>query len=160
MRTLAWLAFIALGVSLYGCPRDQLAEADTAVDIPAQTPPVKQAPSTEKAPPPMERRASVTSVSIVPLDEKTGEDGQGNTVEAVEPVAIEITAQAWPARALDPVLHVGNLGFHHYTFPRMNVLRYVVADGSIIPEDTEAWIQYGGDESSRIKVADRLEVPR
>jgi hypothetical protein len=158
-KSLAWLALLALGTSLYGCPRDQMIEADTAVDIPAQTLPMAPEPATENAPPPMERRAVVTSVSIVLLDEKMGEDGEGNTVEAVSPVAIDITAQAWPVRALDPVLHVGGLGFHHYTFPRMNVLRYVVADGSILPDDTEVWIQYGGDESSRVKVADRLEVP-
>jgi hypothetical protein len=108
----------------------------------------------------MERRAAVLSVSVVRTVAERAENGSGAMVDATAPVAIEITAEAWPARALDPVLHVGNLEFHHYTFPRMNVLQYIVADGALLPKDTAAWVQYGDDVASRVEVTQSLEVPR
>jgi len=166
---IASLSALLLGLLATGCPRDEITvPLAPPPDAPA-SPTAGQAPSkpdptaTERAgepAPPMLRRAVVTDVTVRAIDAETGEDGSGNTVAAVAPVAIEISAAEWPVRALDPVLHVGRLHFHHYTFPRMNVLRFVAADASALPADEEAWVQYGDDEASRVTVTDRLEVPR
>lgn len=150
---------ILAALSLSGCPRDQAPTAQAPADTPepaAATPPESAAP--EDAPPPMIRKATVLSLAVVEIEADRGEDGEGNTVEAANPVAIEITAEAWPVRALDPVLHVGDLIFSHYTFPRLNVLRYVVADREILPAGAEAFVQYGADPDSRVTVAESLEV--
>jgi hypothetical protein len=118
------------------------------------------AAAAEPAAPPMLRRAAVTGVEVIPVDVESAEDGRGATIPARAPVAIEIAAEAWPVRALDPVLHVGDLEFRHYTFPRLNVLRFVAADAALLPAGAAAWVQYGDDASSRVEVAARLEVPR
>ncbi|MCK9462046.1 MAG: hypothetical protein M0R80_20660 [Proteobacteria bacterium] len=163
IRFVMLLAALVVGFALAGCPRvdDPVVETgkNTAVPPEAAPSPVVSAAEEPKAPA-MERRAVVTKVEIVGADEERAEDGRGGTIAAARPVAIEITAEAWPVRALDPVLHVGDLEFRHYTFPRLNVLRYVAADRALLPAGAAAWIQYGDDAASRIEVAGSLEVPR
>jgi hypothetical protein len=169
--TVTFFAACAVGLATAGCPRVDdpgPATVQSAVVEPTQVepaaPPIAE-PVVEPAPveppaKPMARRAVVTSVSVARVDAEQAEDGRGATVAAEAPVAIEIAAEAWPVRAIDPVLHVGDLVFRHYTFPRLNVLRYVAADRALLPAGAAAWIQYGDDTSSRVEVAESLEVPR
>jgi len=153
------VAAILAALSLSGCPRDRVPTAQPAVDTPeVAASPAPETPGGQDTMPPMLKKASVLSLAVVEIEADRGEDGEGNTVEAANPVAIEITAEAWPVRALDPVLHVGDLTFSHYTFPRLNVLRYVVADREILPAGAEAFVQYGADPDSRVTVAESLEV--
>jgi hypothetical protein len=163
---IAALASLVVGLALAGCPRVEDPVAETAKGVPGpvaappEPEPVAAAEPAPAAAPEIPRRAVVTGVSVVRIEAERGEDGKGATVEAAAPVAIDISAEAWPVRALDPVLHVGDLVFRHYTFPRVNVLRFVVADSALLPDGAAAWVQYGDDLSSRTEVADRLEVPR
>jgi len=162
----AWLWTLLAGVALTGCPKAELADGDTADDIPvaapAAAPEVEPAdlPQGEPAAPAMRKAAVVSGVTVTRVEVAKAEDGHGLVVEAVDPVAIEIVAEAWPVRALDPVLRIGDLEFRRYTFPRVNVLRYVAADAASLPTDAQVTVQYGDDVSSRVVVAERLEVPR
>ena len=182
---LALFAASMIGLAMAGCPRgdDPVVPTGQAAAVGRSAPvAVEAAPKTatpiadepaaktvepavepvagEAQPPKMERRAVVTSVEIVRIEVERAENGSGAMIAAKAPVAIEIAAEMWPVRALDPVLHVGNLEFHHYTFPRLNVLRYIVADAALLPKGTAAWVQYGDDVASRVEVAGSLEVPR
>jgi hypothetical protein len=168
--SLTLFAACIVGLVTAGCPRVDdpgPASVKSAVVEPIRVEPAAPAvePVTEPAPvepaaKPMVRRAVVTKVEVVRVDAEQAEDGRGATVAAKAPVAIEIAAEAWPVRALDPVLHVGDLEFRHYTFPRLNVLRYVAADAALLEAGAAAWVQYGDDVASRVEVAERLEVPR
>jgi len=185
-RTLNLLAAFAVALASAGCPRGDdpvlgagngaavgqgapiVVEAASPAAEPIAAAPVAAEPvapqsaaaAQESTAPPMPRRAVVTKVEVSRIDVERAEDGRGATVAARAPIAIEITAEAWPVRALDPVLHVGDLEFRHYTFPRVNVLRYVAADAALVPAGAAAWIQYGDDDASRVEVAGSLEVPR
>jgi hypothetical protein len=89
-----------------------------------------------------------------------GEDGRGNTVRAVRPVALDVRADAWPGRAFDPVLLVGDLVFRHYTHPAPGVLRYVAADAARLPEGATVAIRWGDDAATTRPVGQALRVPR
>jgi len=169
MRTrfvFAWLWTLLAGVALTGCPKAELPEGETADDIPVAAPaaaPVAEPvdpPEGEPAVPAMRKAAVVNGVTVTRVEAAQAEDGRGLLVDAVAPVAIEIAADAWPVRALDPVLRIGDLVFRRYTFPRVNVLRYVAADAAALPTDAQVTVQYGDDAASRVVVAERLEVPR
>jgi hypothetical protein len=161
-----WLWTLLAGVALTGCPKAELSDGDTADDVPVAAPaaaPEAEAvdpPQAEPAAPAMRKAAVVTGVTVTRVEVAKAEDGHGLVVEAVDPVAIEIAAEAWPVRALDPVLRIGDLEFRSYTFPRVNVLRYVAADAASLPTDAEVTVQYGDDAASRVVVAERLEAPR
>jgi len=168
--TVTLFAACVVGLVTAGCPRvDDPGPATGKIEAaePVAAEPAPSAVETAAVPAPAEpeakpmvRRAVVTSVSVARVDDEQAEDGRGAMIAAKAPVAIEIAAEAWPVRALDPVLHVGDLEFHHYTFPRLNVLRYVAADAALLPAGVAAWVQYGDDVSSRVEVAKSLEVPR
>jgi len=165
MTISTWTLALLVGVGICGCPKAELPDGETADDIPiaaSQTAPAADQPAEpdEPAAPPMRKAAVVIGVEVLPVEVAQAEDGHGQLVDAVAPVAIEIAAEAWPVRALDPVLRIGELQFRKYTFPRINVLRYVVADRGILPDDAEVTVQYGDDVASRVVVSERLEVPR
>jgi hypothetical protein len=162
----AWLWTLLVGVALTGCPKAELKDGDTADDIPVAAPatateaePVDP-PEAEPGAPAMRKAAVVTGVTVTRVEVAKAEDGHGLLVDAVDPVAIEIAAEAWPVRALDPVLQIGDLEFRKYTFPRVNVLRYVAADAGALPTDAQVTVQYGDDTDSRVVVAEGLEMPR
>jgi len=113
------------------------------------------APSSAAAPPAAARPLFVAR----PVDVQRGEDGRGATVPATRPVALDVDATRFPARALDPVLLVGALRFADYTYPRPGVLRFVAADASALPDGVEVAIQYGDDPSTRQVVAPALDLP-
>ncbi|MEX1362948.1 MAG: hypothetical protein AB1Z98_07470 [Nannocystaceae bacterium] len=89
------------------------------------------------------------------------EDGSGHVVTVLpNPRALDLHASSWRARALDPVLHVGDLHFHGYSFPSREVMRFVVDDVGRLPVGAEVWLQWGDDESSRVVLTHSLEVPK
>ena len=165
-KTMAFVSFAAifLGLGLAGCQRGDdpaVRSAAAGLHVPPPTAAVTAPASAGTTRRPNSPKSPVvTSVNVTRIDVPSAEDGRGATVAAGAPLAIEITADAWPVRAIDPVLHVGELEFHHYTFPAPNVLRFQAADASLLTADAEVWIQYGDDAASRAHVADRLEVPR
>lgn len=96
---------------------------------------------------------------LTPIAASSGEDGHGGKVAAVDPLALQVQGKL-PVRALDPVLHVGALHFHHYSHPAKGVLRFVVADRALLPRGAAAYLQWGSDTASRVPVARALEVPK
>jgi hypothetical protein len=89
------------------------------------------------------------------------EDGRGARVVAPPaPRALDVHAEGWHGRALDPVLHVGELRFHHYTFPAKGVLRFVVDDVARLRDGEQASLRWGDDERSAVVLTRSLEVPR
>jgi hypothetical protein len=89
-----------------------------------------------------------------------GEDGRGGIIAATDPVALDVTAERFGARALDPVLHVGVVEFVHYSFPSKNMMRFVAADAAILVPGVEVWLQWGDDTRSRVVLTRSLEVPK
>jgi len=95
-----------------------------------------------------------------PVALEDAEDGHLSLAHPVAPIAIDVTADApWPARALDPVLHVGPLELMRYHYVTPETLRYVLADRGVLPSVADVWVQYGPDERSRVVMASGW-VPR
>lgn len=101
---------------------------------------------------PAVRAVNVTGFTVRPIAVARGEDGAGAQVAATSPVAIDVTADAWPGRALDPVLWIGRLHFHDYTFPARGVIRFIAADATLVPDGVPIAVQYGDDAGSRVVV--------
>ena len=76
-----------------------------------------------------------------------------------DPRALDVHAPT-RGRALDPVLRVGGLHFHDYTFPARGVMRFVVDDVARLRAGDEVSVQWGDDVSSRIVLSRSLEVPK
>ncbi len=113
------------------------------------------------APPPAQpRQPAVFDLALSKVDVPRAENGAGQLVAAVNPVAIDVRADAWPGRALDPVLTVGQLELHHYSHPDKHTLRFVIADAAALAPGAEVAVQYGNDTSSRVIVTTSLEVTR
>lgn len=100
----------------------------------------------------------VTAVAIVAIDVAEAEDGRGAVVAARDAVAIDVTATRWPVRALDPVLHVGQVRLRRYRHVSPYVLRFIIADRAVLPAGVPVFVQYGDDVQSRIDVAPALDV--
>jgi hypothetical protein len=80
------------------------------------------------------------------------EDGAHHTAPAGHAVAFDIDGRLVPARALDPVLHVGQLTLHAYRFPRPGIMRFVL-DHARLPEDgVEVYVQFGDDFAQRVQL--------
>lgn len=106
-------------------------------------------------------RAVKPRLDITAITAAEAEDGGGRRVVApTAPRALDLHAESWPGRALDPVLHVGELRFRHYTFPAKGVMRFVVDDVARLRDGDEVSLQWGDDASSRVVVTRSLEVPR
>ena len=100
-------------------------------------------------------------LEITAITAAEAEDGGGRrVVTPPAPRAPDLHAESWPGRALDPVLHVGGLRFHRYTFPAKGVMRFVVDDVTRLRDGDEVSLQWGDDASSRVVVTRSLEVPR
>ena len=54
----------------------------------------------------------------------------------------EIEAEGWPGRALDPVLHVDERRFYHYTHPGPGLIRFTLANGAWIEEAVSLSLSY------------------
>ncbi|MBI5487724.1 MAG: hypothetical protein HY905_10360 [Deltaproteobacteria bacterium] len=96
----------------------------------------------------MPRAPAVTilALDVHPIDAAEGENGRGNRVPATHPVA------------LDPVLEVGELRFHHYSHPDLGILRYVAADGDALPAGAPVSVRWRDDGRDRIPVVPALQV--
>jgi hypothetical protein len=153
---------LLLGLALGACSGAELTpeEATDEVVSAVETEPLERAGGEAEGAPPMPKVAAITGITLSRIEVERAEDGHGNLVPAPAPVAIEIAAEAWPVRALDPVLRIGELEFKRYTFPRINVLRFVAADVDALPDGAEVSVQYGADAQSRVVVTERLEVQR
>jgi hypothetical protein len=92
----------------------------------------------------------------VPVDVEEAEDGWGQQIPAPAPVAIEVRAERWGGRALDPVLHLGERRFMHYTHPGPGRIQFVLADERWLDDGPELAIQYGDDLRTRVE----LSLPR
>lgn len=99
----------------------------------------------------------MSRVDLLEVAVPMAEDGSGGVVQAPRAaLAIDVTATRWPVRALDPVLHVGQIRLRRYRHVSPFVLRFVIADGASLPRDAPAFVQYGDDVGSRIDVAQAL----
>lgn len=87
------------------------------------------------------------------------EDGAGHASISETAVAIDLDARRFPARALDPVLFVGEMRFIHYHHPRIGTLRFVAAEHALLVDGAEVSIQYGDDVASRTVIEPHLTVP-
>lgn len=127
---------------------------------PATTPAHARGPSAAAAPP--TGGAIVTPrLEITAITATEAEDGRGGRVVAPRaPRALDLHAPSWPGRALDPVLRVGELRFHHYSFPAKGVMRFVVDDAARLRDGDEVSLQWGDDPSTRVVLTRSLEVPR
>ncbi len=98
---------------------------------------------------------SGATLTVEPIDAERGEDGAGRTLDADAPHALVLRSDAgWPARALDPVLRVGDLHFHDYVHVDRTTLRFVVDDVSRLHPGDAVSVQYGDDTRSRVRLAD------
>ncbi len=99
-------------------------------------------------------------LEIVAITAAEAEDGRGGRVTTPpDPRALDVHAST-RGRALDPVLRVGGLHFHDYTFPSRGVMRFVVDDVARLRAGDEVSVQWGDDASSRIVLSRSLEVPK
>ena len=110
------------------------------------------------APPPAPARD--LRLEVHAIDAAQGEDGHGNVVPATHPVALDVIADAWGGRGLDPVLEVGDRIFRHYRHPGPGVLRYVAADGGALPAGAPVRLRWGEDSANSVPVAAALAVPQ
>lgn len=100
------------------------------------------------------RASSGASLSVEPIDVPDGEDGRGRTRKADAPHALVLKSDAgWPARALDPVLHIGDLHFHDYVHVDRTTLRFVVDDVRRLGIGDAVFVQYGEETRTRVRLS-------
>lgn len=91
------------------------------------------------------------SLTVAPGTEPWGDDGHGEWVRAEAPLRFDvISPSGWPGRALDPVLHVGELRLVRYEHVTVQVLRFVLADRAAVTEGAPVALQWGEDAESRV----------
>ncbi|MCR9162445.1 MAG: hypothetical protein ACE37F_19590 [Nannocystaceae bacterium] len=101
----------------------------------------------------MARATGRASLGVEPIDVARGEDGHGRTRAAADPHALVLKSDAgWPARALDPVLHVGDLHFHDYEHVDRTTLRFVVDDVRRLGVGDSVFVQYGEETRTRVRL--------
>ena len=103
-------------------------------------------------PPPVEPRS--LRVEDATCDEV--ENGQGAMVTPDRCVRLIAVASYWPARALDPVLYVGEQRYSQYEYGDVGELIFH-ADGEALPVGEEVFIRYGDDDESFV-LTNSLEV--
>lgn len=133
-----------VGISLLLAALGACASEDSK-DVPGEPAPVAATPPVAVATPlPMPRTATITAVTVKRLPAGA--------------IAIDLAADHWPVRAVDPVLHIGSIELRDYTFPRVNVLRFVAASEDVLAPGAVAFVQYGDDARSRVTLDASLEV--
>jgi len=159
-RAFALTLSLALCLSCAGPDIDDPASTGTPLAEGEREGPTRLAQEGQQpAPAPAPRRIEGARLEVSPIEAEQGEDGRGSLVPAVRPVALDLRSEeGWPGRALDPVLHVGQLRLTHYQHPAPDVLRFVVADGALLPAGAEVFLQYGDDVASRVVLTDSLEI--
>ena len=97
---------------------------------------------------------SKPKLSARPIDVAHGEDGRGRTLPATAPHALVLESEAgWLVRAVDPVLHIGDLHFHSYEHTGRRTLQFVVDKVSRLKPGEAVYVQYGEEERTRIHLA-------
>jgi hypothetical protein len=92
------------------------------------------------------------------IDAQEAEDGRGNRVPAVRPIALDVIRESgWAARALVPTLHIGQLQFHASENVDDTTIRFIAADSSRLPREGAVFVQWGEDTGSRVDVTANLE---
>jgi hypothetical protein len=99
---------------------------------------------------PVALEASRPRLTLVRLADAVAEDGHGEASLRPRAIAFDLDARLVPARALDPVLRVGELTLHHYSHPRVGTLRFVLDEEALPPEGAAVWAHYGDDERTRV----------
>ncbi len=101
-------------------------------------------------------RANVQAKLLVrPIDVERGEDGRGRLLKAAAPHALVLESDAgWLVRAVDPVLHIGDLQFYDYEHTGRRTLRFIVDKVSRLTPGEAVYVQYGEDERSRIRLVE------
>ena len=102
---------------------------------------------------PMAPQPAVIETRRVPVEVDEAEDGWGQQIPAPAPVAIEVQAERWGGRALDPVLHLGERRFTHYTHPGPGRIQFVLADEQWLDDGAPLAIQYGDDLRTRVELS-------
>lgn len=104
--------------------------------------------------------APTSPLTLVRLLDVDAEDGHGTNARAARAIAFDLDAHLFPARALDPVLLIGDLTLRHYSHPRVGTLRFVLDETALPANGTSVAAQYGDDETSRVTlgVIDRAHV--
>ncbi|MEM6292187.1 MAG: hypothetical protein AAGA54_13005 [Myxococcota bacterium] len=98
---------------------------------------------------------ATATLAVEPSKADRAEDGRGHTVDASAPRGLVLHSPAgWPARALDPVLYIGSLHFHHYTHVDRTTLRFELDDVARLSEGDIVYVQYGDDAQSRVRLDD------
>jgi hypothetical protein len=151
--TVVWAFFLALGCA---GPSGTGGSTSAVVSAPAEGEGVQRADvdhATTPTPPAAIADADAL-IAIHALPGGEAEDGTGHVVQSSAPVAIDLDAHAFPPRALDPVLAIGQSRFHHYTHPHAGVLRFVIADASLLVRGASMSVAYLEDGSdARVLVA-------
>ncbi len=94
------------------------------------------------------------------VDVARAEDGRGAMVEARDAVAFDVDGALVPARAIDPVLHVGDLALTHYEYTDEGAARFVLAELAAIPAGEPVRVQYGDDASAARVLAASVPLER
>jgi len=72
-------------------------------------------------------------------------------LKAAAPHALVLDSDAgWLVRAVDPVLHIGDMHFHSYEHTGRRTLQFVVDKVSRLKPGAAVYVQYGEEERSRI----------
>ena len=142
------MRFLVLTLALLAC-----VDAPDSVDPPTPPASVTQQPEARS------RSAEVKQPTAPPLDaiqvrlewigEALAEDGMGSKQLSGQAVQVDIESAGWPGRAMEPVLHVGQLRFNSYSHVSPTVLRYVVDGPDLLPQGAEASVRYGSYEAAR-----------
>lgn len=97
--------------------------------------------------------SSQAKLSVRPIDVEHGEDGRGRALKAAAPHALVLESDAgWLVRAVDPVLHIGDLHFHSYEHTGRKTLQFVVDKVSRLKPGEAVYVQYGEEERTRIRL--------
>ena len=98
---------------------------------------------------------SQPKLSVRPIDAERGEDGRGRVLKAAAPHGLVLESDAgWIVRAVDPVLHIGDLQFYSYEHTGRRTLQFVVDKVSRLKAGQAVYVQYGQETSSRIRLAE------
>lgn len=124
-----------------GATRAQ-SEGSASAETAGRTAPLPEGSTTPEAPRPL--------VRLTVLRDVLAEDGSGGQAVASRATAIDLDARRFPARALDPVVHLGTQILRRYEHPRVGVLRFVIADSAAPVDGTPMFAQYEGDDASRV----------
>ena len=81
----------------------------------------------------------------------TGADGAALARPALAVEFVVTSADRFPARALDPVLHVGNLELLDYRYADIsnNTLIFTLFEPVSLPDNVPVYLQYGNDTRTR-----------